>query len=57
VFFNPTYEDTYPTVNLEAEACGTRVVTYNTGGCAETIRREDSVIVPTGDLQAAMEAF
>ena len=42
VFFNPTTEDNYPTVNLEAEACGTPVVTYNTGGCAETITRSDS---------------
>lgn len=37
VFFNPTREDNYPTVNLEAEACGTPVITYDTGGCAETI--------------------
>ena len=32
VFFNPTYEDTFPTVNMEALACGTNVITYNTGG-------------------------
>lgn len=32
VFFNPTTEDNFPTVNLEAEACGTSVVTYDTGG-------------------------
>lgn len=37
VYFNPTHEDNYPTVNLEAEACGTPVVTYDVGGCAETI--------------------
>ena len=37
VFVNPTYEDTFPTVNLEARACGTRVVTYDTGGCRETL--------------------
>ena len=36
-FFNPTYEDNYPTVNLEARACECRVVTYDTGGAAETI--------------------
>ena len=45
VFFNPTVEDNYPTVNLEAEACGTPVVTYDTGGCRETVRREDSCVV------------
>lgn len=45
VFFNPTVEDNYPTVNLEAEACGTPVVTYDTGGCAETIAGQASTAV------------
>lgn len=45
MFFNPTTEDNFPTVNLEAEACGTAVVTYNTGGCWETVRRGDSCVV------------
>ena len=45
LFFNPTAEDNYPTVNLEAEACGTPVVTYDTGGCAETVSRHDSFAV------------
>lgn len=44
-FFNPTVEDNYPTVNLEAEACGTPVVTYDTGGCAETIAGRASAAV------------
>lgn len=37
-FINPTYEDNFPTVNIEAIACGISVVTYDTGGCGETIR-------------------
>ena len=37
LFFNPTKEDNYPTVNLEAQACGTPVVVYDVGGCGETI--------------------
>lgn len=36
VFFNPTLEDNYPTVNLEAIACKTPVVTFNTGGSPES---------------------
>ena len=36
-FVNPTYEDNYPTVNLEAAACGAKVITYKTGGCEETL--------------------
>lgn len=38
VFVNPAYEDNYPTVNLEAQACGTLVITYDTGGCRETLK-------------------
>lgn len=41
VLFNPTMEDTLPTVNLESQSCGTPVVTYHTGGAPETI--EDGV--------------
>ena len=55
VFFNPTYEDTYPTVNLEAESCGTRVITYATGGCAETLRRADSRVIPVGGWKLVPE--
>ena len=52
VFFNPTYEDNYPTVNLEAEACGTRVVTYDAGGCKETIRSKESQNIQVGSVHA-----
>lgn len=45
VFFNPTVEDNYPTVNLEAEACGIPVITYDTGGCRETIADVRSHVV------------
>lgn len=37
LFFNPTYEDNFPTTNLEALACGTPVVTYDTGGSPEAV--------------------
>ena len=48
VFINPTYEDNYPTVNLEAEACGTPVITYDTGGCTETIHLSESKAINQG---------
>lgn len=38
VYFNPTLEDNYPTTNLEAIACGTPVVTFNTGGSPESAK-------------------
>lgn len=48
IFFNPTYEDTYPSVNLEASACGLYVVTYDTGGCRETLAENRGLLIPTG---------
>ena len=42
VFFNPTLEDNYPTVNLEAQACGTYVITFDSGGAKETIISKES---------------
>jgi putative colanic acid biosynthesis glycosyltransferase len=44
VFFNPTLEDNYPTVNLEAQACGTYVITFDSGGTKETIVSKESGI-------------
>lgn len=38
VLINPTYEDNFPTVNIEALACGTPVITYKTGGSPEAVR-------------------
>lgn len=45
LLFNPTYEDNYPTVNIEAIACGTPVVTYDTGGSPEIIKKTNSGII------------
>lgn len=44
VFVNPTLEDNYPTVNLEAQACGTYVITFASGGAPETIVGAGTVI-------------
>lgn len=52
VFVNPTYEDTFPTTNIEALACGTPVVTYNTGGSPEIICEECGFVVECGDKVA-----
>ena len=50
VFVNPTLEDNFPTTNLEALACGTPVVTFETGGSAESIDESPagSVAATTG---------
>ena len=49
VYFNPTYEDNFPTTNLEALACGIPVITYNTGGSPETIINGYGLVVDKND--------
>ena len=46
---NPTYEDNYPTVNIESLACKTRVVCYDTGGCVEQGINKNVYIVKKGN--------
>ncbi len=50
-YLNLTYEENYPTTNLEAAACGADVITYASGGCEETLHPH-SAAVPTGDLDS-----
>ena len=57
VFVNPTREDNYPTVNLEALACGTPVITFDTGGSPEALRPETGIIVPCDDTTRLAEAI
>lgn len=57
LFINPTYQDTFPTVNLEAMACGTPVITYKTGGSPESITVGTGLVVTQGDTQALYDAI
>lgn len=56
VYVNTTLEDTFPTVNLEALACGTPVVTFNTGGSPEAIDEKTGIAVEKGNVCAIYEA-
>jgi len=56
-FVNPTYSDNFPTVNLEALACGTPVITYDTGGSPEAVDEKTGVVVPQGDVYALAQAI
>lgn len=56
VFVNPTWQDNYPTVNLEAIACGTPVVTYRTGGSVEAITDSTGMIVEQGNVAGLLSA-
>ena len=55
VLANPTREDTYPTVNMEAIACGTPVVTFKTGGSPEIVGEGCGAVVPKNDISAFEE--
>ena len=52
VFVNPTREDNYPTVNMEALACGTPMLTFRTGGSPETLDKTCGSVVACDDIDA-----
>ena len=57
VFFNPTYEDNFPTTNLEAIACETPVISYRTGGSPEAVSDQNGIVIDKGDINAAIYAI
>lgn len=56
VYINTTLEDTFPTVNLEALACGTPVITFNTGGSPESIDDNTGLVVEKRNINAMSDA-
>lgn len=57
VFVNPTYNDSFPTVNMEALACGTPIITYKTGGSPEIINDSTGIVVEKGNIDATLSAI
>jgi putative colanic acid biosynthesis glycosyltransferase len=57
VFVNPTFEDTFPTTNLEALACGTPVITYKTGGSVESVMHNTGIVVEKGDISGILNSI
>ena len=55
LYLNLTFEDTYPSTNLESIACGTPVVTYKTGGSPESVDSGGGFIVNQGDISALVD--
>lgn len=56
VFLNPTIDDNFPTTNLEALACGTPVITFDTGGSKESLDSSCGIVVEKGDWKGMLEA-
>jgi len=54
ILVNPTREDNYPTVNMESIACGTPVITFNTGGSPETFDCNCGCVVDCNDIDALL---
>ncbi len=55
MFVNVTKADTLPMVNMESLACGTPVVTYDSGGSGELVPENGGFIVPYGDYNKLIE--
>lgn len=56
VFVNPTLQDTFPTTNLESLACGTPVVTFQTGGSPESIKKDCGIVIEKGNTKELVNA-
>lgn len=56
VFVNPTWQDNFPTTNIEALASGTPVVTYATGGSPEAADTHTGRVLPKGDAAGILSA-
>ncbi|MDN6345265.1 MAG: glycosyltransferase, partial [Tetragenococcus koreensis] len=56
-FINPTLADNFPTVNIEAQACGLPVLTFDTGGSAEMITQETGVKIIDKSTQGIIDAL
>jgi putative colanic acid biosynthesis glycosyltransferase len=57
LFVNPTYVDNFPNTNIESLACGTPVVTYNTGGSPEAIDQNTGLVVDKGNITDLKKAI
>ena len=54
VFVNCTREDSLPTINMEAQACGTPVISFANTGVTETVNKQYGECVKTGDVIALL---
>lgn len=56
-FINLTKQDTFPTVNIEALACGLPVITYKTGGSPEILTDKTGIVVEKNNIEKMKEVL
>lgn len=57
IFVNPTLEDTFPTVNIEALLSGLFIVSFDTGGSAEIFNDETGISVKEKSAKGLLNAI
>lgn len=57
LFIQPTRAELFGLVGVEALACGTPMITFQTGGSAEIVDETCGAVVPCGDIDALIQAI
>jgi len=57
IYVNLTQEDTFPTTNIEAMACGTPVITYRAGGSPESLTSETGIVTGENNISSVIKAI
>ncbi len=57
VFVNPSFQESLSMVNMEAVCCSTPVVSFDSGGCGETVDETCGILVKRGDTEGLYEGI
>lgn len=57
LFLNLSYCENFPTVNIEAMACDTPVLTYETGGSPEIVKKHGGYVVKQGEVEKVADVI
>ncbi len=57
LFVNPTWEESFSLVNVEAQACGCPVVTYKAGGSTEMVSEKTGIVLEKHDIEGMRKAI
>lgn len=57
LFINTTLQEVFGLVNVEALACGTPVITFNTGGCPEIVNDKVGMVVEKGNIELLIKGI